>query len=114
VASWKLKTTENVLKALLKNGMDKIACEFASFYVENANEELLLFALHNYNEIFIKYSFRNSIFGGNLLLHDKVLDTLMNIFENGSKTELVLNTLIFSDLTRWDISRLKRFIEIYC
>ena len=33
-----------------------------------------------YNEIFIKYSFRNSIFGSSMLLKDKVLDTIMHIF----------------------------------
>lgn len=35
IANWKLKTTENVLRALLKNGMDKIAWylfQFVYFY----------------------------------------------------------------------------------
>lgn len=73
---------------------------------------LLLFALKNYNEIFIKFSFRNNIFPNSLLLKEEVLDTIMGIFEHGSKTELILNTLIFSDLTRWDLGRLRKFIAM--
>jgi hypothetical protein len=76
--------------------------EVAVFYIDNADKDLLKFCINNYNEIFLKYSFRNSIFGSNLLNQDDVLDMIMEIFENGSKTELILNLLIFSDLTRWE------------
>jgi hypothetical protein len=39
-----------------------IGSEVALFYIDNADENLLIFCLHNYNETFLKYAFRNSIF----------------------------------------------------
>lgn len=34
--------------------MSLIFSEVALFYIDNADENLLVFALHNYNEIFLK------------------------------------------------------------
>ena len=48
-----------------------------------------------------RYALRNSIFGINLLIQEDILDIIMDIF-SGSKTELILNVLTFSDLTRWE------------
>ncbi len=62
--------------------------------------------------MYYRYSFRNSIFGSNLLNQDDVLDMIMEIFENGSKTELILNLLIFSDLTRWEQKRIRHFVNM--
>ena len=38
------------------------------FYFDNADKDLLIFSMNNQNEIFLKYAFRNSIFGSNLLI----------------------------------------------
>lgn len=54
LADWELLTTENILKSLLKNNMDKIATECVKTYLYNADKPLLIFALFNYNEIFLK------------------------------------------------------------
>jgi len=37
---------------------------------------------------------------------------ILEIFENGAKTELILNLLIFSDLTRWEQTRIRHFVNM--
>lgn len=75
--------------------------EVALFYIDNADEDLLMFCLHNYNETFLKFAFRNSIFGTQLLNTTTIIKTILSIFENGSKSELILNVLLFADFSRW-------------
>ena len=58
IANWKLKSNENILKSLLVNGQDSIACEFAEFYLHDAGMDLMIFCLRNYNEIFLKFALR--------------------------------------------------------
>ncbi len=48
--------------------------ESALFYIDNADKDLLIFALHNYNENFLKFSFRNNIFGSNLLTQEDIIE----------------------------------------
>mmetsp|Transcript_43453 Transcript_43453/g.41916 ORF Transcript_43453/g.41916 Transcript_43453/m.41916 type:complete len:227 (-) Transcript_43453:2526-3206(-) len=112
IANWKLKSSENILKALLTSNQDKVACEVALFYIDNADINLLKFAITNYNEVFLKYSFRNQIFGSNLLNQEDILDMILGIFEGGAKTELILNLLIFSDLSRWEQARIRWFVNM--
>lgn len=56
--NWRLKSTENILSALLRNHMDSIACEFSHNYLDNADKELLLFCINNQNETFLKHAFQ--------------------------------------------------------
>ena len=74
----------------------------ALFYIDNADKELLVFALENYNETFLKYAFRNSIFGSNFLNMEDIIEKILHIFNNGAKSELIMNILIFADFTRWE------------
>jgi hypothetical protein len=69
MATWKLRTTENILKSLLKHHMDIVANEVSLFYLDNADEQLLLFAMQNFNEIFLKHALRNSIIGSNIMVY---------------------------------------------
>lgn len=101
MAFWRLRTTENLLKSLLKHHMDVVANEVAIFYIDDAGEDLLLFALRNFNEIFLKYALRTSIIGSNLMVRPEVIDPILEIFSRGSRSELLLNVLLFSDFTRW-------------
>jgi hypothetical protein len=59
-----------------------------------------------------RYSLRNSIFGANLINTSDILDILMETFDEGTKTELVLNVLTFSDLSRWEQKRIRKFVDI--
>ena len=67
ICKWKLRTTENILHSLLVNNQDQVASEFLSFYVDNADTDLLIFSLHNANEIFLKHAFRTSTFTSAML-----------------------------------------------
>ena len=49
MAHWKLRTTENILKSLLKHHMDVVANEVSLYYIDSADEALLLFAMQNFN-----------------------------------------------------------------
>ena len=79
-----------------------IYSEVAIEYLDNANTELLIFSLTNFNELFLKHSLRNSIFGSHVMLDKQVLGEIFNLFQKRSRSELILNILLFSDLSRWE------------
>jgi|LauGreDrversion4_2_1035121.scaffolds.fasta_scaffold28884_6 hypothetical protein len=59
----------NVTKLLGKNELLLIIhSEVALFYIDNADRDLLLFALNNFNEAFLKFALRQSIIGINLMV----------------------------------------------
>mmetsp|Transcript_39061 Transcript_39061/g.37379 ORF Transcript_39061/g.37379 Transcript_39061/m.37379 type:complete len:87 (+) Transcript_39061:837-1097(+) len=45
IVSWKIKSSENVLRSLLINNLDKIACDYAVYYMHDADMDLMIFAL---------------------------------------------------------------------
>lgn len=62
MASWKLNSTENVIRSILNNSCDIVANEYALTYIKNCTEDLLIFAIDNQNEQFIKQSFKVGIY----------------------------------------------------
>lgn len=54
MASWKLISTENVMRSMLNNSCDIVANEYALTYIKNCDDDLLIFAIDNQNELFIK------------------------------------------------------------
>ena len=82
------------------------------FYIDNADRDLFIFALNNFNEAFLKYSLRSSIIGINLLTAPSVLQHLLDLFAQRAKSELLLNVLLFSDFTRWETVKLKALLEM--
>jgi hypothetical protein len=44
------------------------------FYIDNADRDLLIFALNNFNEIFLKHALRNSIIGTSLMTESYVIE----------------------------------------
>lgn len=59
VAYWRLRSNENILKSLLINRMDAVAAEVGNEYgfEEKDKRPLLLFAIRNENETFLKNAF---------------------------------------------------------
>ena len=47
IASWKLNSTENVMRSILNNSCDIVANEYALTYIKNCDEDLLIFAIDN-------------------------------------------------------------------
>ena len=86
--------------------------EVALFYIDNADRDLFIFALNNFNEAFLKYSLRNSIIGINLMTSPSVLEHILDLFAKGAKSELILNVLLFSDFTRWETVKLKSLLDM--
>jgi hypothetical protein len=82
------------------------------FYIDNADRDLLLFALQNFNEIFLKYALRNSIIGSNLMVQPYVIQQVLKIFGRGSRSELLLNVMLFSDFTRWEQINLRALLNM--
>ena len=82
------------------------------FYIDYADRDLLIFALNNFNEAFLKYALRNSIIGINLMTSPSVLEHILDLFAKGAKSELILNVLLFSDFTRWETLKLKSLLDM--
>lgn len=97
MSAWKLQTSENFLKALLNNNMDSVAKDFCLFYIKDATIDLFIYCIKNENEVFLKHALRNSVFPGTMLADSEIINEILNTFQLGVKTELLLNILIFCD-----------------
>jgi hypothetical protein len=71
-------------------------------YIDSADIELLKFALNNFNELFLKHALRNSIIGSQFMIDKDIVNEIFALFRKRMRSELVLNVLLFSDLSRWE------------
>ena len=69
--------------------------------MNHAGEDLLEFAIDNENEVFLKYAFRLEVFAPKILSSVKMINFLMDVLKDGTKTELMLNVLIFCEFGSW-------------
>lgn len=79
-------------------------------YVDYADIQLLIFALNNFNEFFLKHALRNSIIGSQLMIDREVINEIFALFRKRMRSELVLNVLLFSDLSRWEQTQLRTLL----
>ena len=49
--------------------------------MNDANKDLMVFCLDNYNEVFLKFALRQTIFGANFLVDPKMIDKFLQILE---------------------------------
>jgi len=49
--------------------------------MHDADIDLMIFALRNYNEIFLKFALRQSIFGANFLVKNKLIEEILAILK---------------------------------
>lgn len=96
---------------MLLNRQDVIAVEAGKFYIDNLDVELLIFALDNSNEHFLKFAFRNQLFPAQLLYTPRMINILLGILEQGDRTLLVLNVLIYADFGRWPQKDVRKFVD---
>ena len=111
VAKWKLNSTENFLESMLINRQDRIAAEFGNYYSIRADEKLLVFAIKNSNSLFLKEALRSSLIPAIMLNQPQMILTILEILHEGTKTELILNVLIYADFSRWKQTDIKTFID---
>lgn len=89
VTGWKIRVKGfNMLRSLLKNNMDVVACKYSNFYIRDATEDLLLFAMKNENEIFLKHALKDIIFSVNMLCRDKVIAMQLDFIKRGTRVEM--------------------------
>jgi hypothetical protein len=67
----------------------------------HAHKELLIFCLKNQNEKFLRHALNTSIFGPTDLKENSVIEQLLEMLTYRSKTELILNVLIYNDFSGW-------------
>ena len=80
MAEWALASTEGILESLLRNRQDAIAAATGKFYKQDSEiVELLMFAVDNQNEYFLKYAFRDPdpVFGEYLLYDMDIIGELL-------------------------------------
>lgn len=70
-------------------------------YIDYADMELLSFCIMNSNEKFLKYCLKNGIYSTLTLASSDLIEELMRILKTGSKTELILNVLLYMNLLKW-------------
>jgi hypothetical protein len=71
------------------------------FYIENVDVDLLIYAINNSNEHFLTYSLSHSIIDTKYLTDPSVIKQILEILSRGTHTLVILNVLIFSDISRW-------------
>lgn len=64
----------------------------------------------NNNEIFLKYCLRNGIYSTLTLSSPELIEEIIRIFKTGSKTELILNVLMYMNLMKWSRDQIKQFV----
>lgn len=79
--------------------------------MKDAKIDLMIFALRNQNEAFLKFAFKESIFGPQSFEDESLRTELLDMLSHKAKTELVLNVLIFADFSRWPQRDLRDFID---
>jgi len=65
------------------------------------NESLFLFSLKNNNQTFINLSLEYSAFDKDTFKKPKVVKMILELMDNGSKTNLILNVLLLIDIGVW-------------
>ncbi len=60
----------------------------------------------------VRYAFRNSIFASSMLNLKVIINNILELFDIGSKSELLLNVLLFADFSRWKQKQLKMLMEM--
>lgn len=113
VAGFALFTSENFIMSLLINRQDAIAADNRHIkeYVHDLTAELMVFAIRNQNEHFLRFALFHSLLGAQFFAEDKVREELLAQLESKAKTVFVLNVLIFADFSRWPQLHLRRFID---
>lgn len=63
--------------------------------------DLLIFAINNSNEEFIKKACRKKIFDSEILHEPKMIEFYLKVLKQGNQTELMLNIFNFLDYKLW-------------
>ena len=70
-------------------------------YIDKADEDLMIFALRNNNETFLKYALAKDIFKEEYMKDKRIIEEFLDILQSDCKTELIFNCLIYADYSCW-------------
>ena len=69
--------------------------------MEVSDNTLMIFALRNNNETFMKHALKESLFGMDLLSQAPVIAELLYLLSTRGKTEFILNTMLYANFAQW-------------
>jgi hypothetical protein len=72
---------------------------------------LFLFGITNGNDLFTKTVLRKNIFDKQIFKQAKVVDEMISMLNDGSKTNFILNTLNMVDISVWDNKKIEELLE---
>ena len=75
--------------------------EYAIHYMHDADIDLMIFALRNYNEIFLKFALRQSIFGLSFLCKDIMIEEFLGILKYYINIYLISTHLELEQKQSW-------------
>jgi hypothetical protein len=103
IADWKLEQSENFMMSLLINRQDDIAKLYIHHYLNEVSDStLMLFALRNNNETFMKHALKESLFGMQFLSEAAVVAEMLYLLSTRGKTEFILNTMLYANFAQWN------------
>ena len=114
VAAWGLESSENIPMSLLINRQDVIAADsrIIKHYQLDCNSMLMVFAIRNHNEYFLKYALQQGLFSVDYFAETTVINEILDQLNSKIQTEFILNILIFADFGRWKQKQIRNFIEL--
>jgi len=111
IADWHLEQSENFMMSLLINRQDDIAKLYIQHYLHEVNDSsLMVFALRNNNETFMKHALKESLFGMQFLSEPTVVAEMLYLLSTRAKTDFILNTMPFANFAQWSQTDCGEFI----
>jgi len=96
IQGWRLTpTNENVLIALLLNGLIALACDACSIYHAQVDKDLLTFCLEHDDETFLKHAFKSGYMNPELLEDSEVFKKILMLFLSERNTYLLFKVLAY-------------------
>ncbi len=113
ICNWMTLVKDNILEALLKGFFEEECLAFMGYYSSFLNKDLFLFALSNNNDLFMQKALLMGAFDKTELQEVEVIDNILANFEDGSKTNYILNILLLIGIDVWKNKSLKKLIDMF-
>lgn len=109
---WMIDSDDNILSALLYHQEDQLALAFLGDYSKFRNQDLFLFSLEKNSQEFIKQSLIMGAFDKDTFKKEEVVEKILEYFTIGSKTIFLLNTMILTDVSVWNVKQIEQLINM--